>query len=329
MKQKRELRDLSKELLKGILAFFFSYIEVMGMYPFLPAYFAACSITGRASISVMVGAAAGMYCFMSMEAMLKYVFILLVIGLGMKLYIWSNRFCNNWVAALFAGSATTIMNYAGNAFYIHQPRIWLEGLSEGLLVVGISLCMHYLTRIPFLVNYMLEMQPNHYKYVPSLLKENQTHRMESFAYAVNGLSDAFLMLSQPKEKLPMEEVSVLEQELTGRLCASCDGCAICWNENRMKRQGGIRALLHAVINHSSKEELLREPYVNDCYQYENMVDEAIQAFGRLELNYAWYNRLCENRYVIAQQLDAMAGLMEEWAKSKMNVDKKYKSLMAH
>ena len=328
MKQKREFRELVKELLKGILAFLCGYIDIMGVYPLVPAYFAVCSVGGRASFSVMAGAVAGMYCFMTMESMLKYSFVLPVIGLGVKMYIWANRFCNNWVAAIFAGCATTIMNYAGDAFYIHHPRVLLEGLYEGLMVLGISLCMHYLARIPFRLNYILEMQQNNYKYMPSVLKENQTHRMESFAYAVNGLSDAFMMLSQPKEKLPMEEVSVLEQELTGKLCASCDGCAICWNENRMKRQGGIRALLHAVINHSTKEELLREPYVNDCYRYENMVDEALQAFGRLELNYAWYNRLCENRYVIAQQLDAMAGLMEEWAKSKINVDKKYKSLMA-
>ena len=152
--------------------------------------------------------------------------------------------------------------------------------------------------------------------------------MESFAYAVNGLSDAFLAMSQPKEKMATEEVSVLEQELTGKLCASCDGCAICWNENRMRSLGGIRALLHAVINHSSKEELLMDPYVKNCHRYEGMVEEALQAFGRLELNYAWYNRLRENRYVIAQQLDAMANLVEEWAKARVNVDEKYKGLLS-
>ena len=159
-------------------------------------------------------------------------------------------------------------------------------------------------------------------------KEQQNQKMESFAYAVNGLSDAFLAMSQPKEKMLTEEVSVLEQELTGKLCASCDGCAICWNENRMRSLGGIRALLHAVINHSSKEELLMDPYVKNCHRYEGMVEEALQAFGRLELNYAWYNRLRENRYVIAQQLDAMANLVEEWAKARVNVDEKYKGLLS-
>ena len=159
-------------------------------------------------------------------------------------------------------------------------------------------------------------------------REQHNQKMESFAYAVNGLSDAFLAMSQPKQKLLIEEVSVLEQELTGKLCASCDGCAICWNENRMRSLGGIRALLHAVLNHSTKDELLLDPYVKNCHRYENMVDEALQAFGRLELNYAWYNRLRENRYVIAQQLDAMAGVVEEWAKVRMNIDQKSKALLS-
>lgn len=155
----------------------------------------------------------------------------------------------------------------------------------------------------------------------------QYPRMESFAYAVNGLSDAFLAMSQPKEKMITEEVSLLEQEITGKLCASCDVCAVCWNENRMRRQGGIRALLHAVLKHSTREELLLDPYVENCKRYEGMVEEALQAFGRMELNQAWYNRLCENRYVIAQQLDAMADVVEEWTKLRVNVDEKCSSLL--
>ena len=157
-------------------------------------------------------------------------------------------------------------------------------------------------------------------------KEPYNQKMESFAYAVNGLSDAFFAMSQPKQKSHTEEVGVLEQELTGKLCACCDSCAVCWNENRMRSLGGIRALLHAVINRSTKEELMLDPYVQNCNYYEGMVEEALQAFGRLELNRAWYNRLRENRYVIAQQLDAMAGLVEEWAKVRICLDEEMKAL---
>ena len=199
----------------------------------------------------------------------------------------------------------------------------------GLLAFSCIVLLQYLVGFISRVRIYLQLNEKNGGKVPTPRREQQYQKMESFAYAVNGLSSAFLALSQPKQKLAAEEVGVLEQELTGKLCASCDGCAICWNENRMRSLGGIRALLHAVMNHSTKEELLVDPYVENCHRYEGMVEEALQAFGRLELNHAWYNRLQENRYVIAQQLDAMAGLVGEWAKTRTNIDAKSRVLLSH
>lgn len=198
----------------------------------------------------------------------------------------------------------------------------------GLMAFGVIVFLQYLVGMVsrLLIYFRLDRKPEEGVLLPK--KERYNQKMESFAYAVNGLSDAFLAMSQPKQKLASEEVGVLEQELTGKLCAGCDGCVVCWNENRMRSLGGIRALLHAVMNHSTKEELMLDPYVENCHRYEGMVEEALQAFGRLELNQAWYNRLRENRYVIAQQLDAMAGLVEEWAKVRTNIDQKSKLLLS-
>lgn len=317
-----------KEFIKGILVFACGTIGVMECFPLLPAFFAVCCGKGFPSIWVVLGAIGGALWSMKVETLLKYVFLLLAIGVGIRLYIWANRFCSHWVTAAIAAVATVVMNYAGNAFGTDYKQMLLAGLFEGLMVFGLTLTIHYLFSVPFRLEYLwdMKMKENSLRFVPS--REQYNKRLESFAYAVNGLSEAFLSLSIPKEKYVVEEVSALEQEVTGKLCASCDGCAICWNDNRMRRQGGIRALLHAVMNHSSREELLSVPYVEDCKKYEGMVEAAMQAFGRLELNHAWYNRLRENRYVIAQQLDAMAGLMEEWAKSRINIDKQHKSLLA-
>ena len=200
--------------------------------------------------------------------------------------------------------------------------------SGGLLAFAGIIFLQYLLGVISRARIFWQLGERKQEGIPAQRREQQNQKMESFAYAVNGLSSAFMALSQPKQRLVTEEVGVLEQELTGKLCASCDGCAICWNENRMRSLGGIRALLHAVINHSTKEELLIDPYVKNCLHYEGMVEEALQAFGRLELNHAWYNRLQENRYVIAQQLDAMAGLVEEWAKTRTNIDAKSKAVLS-
>lgn len=327
MKEKR-IKWMCKELIKAVLGFLSCYITVQNCYPVLPAYFALCSRKGQASVFVILGAGIGILSFMPLEIMLKYVFILLFIAVGIRMYTWSNRYCSHLTTSVITAIAVITMNIAGNMFAMEGKRLLLAGLFEGMMVFGLTLCLQWFIKIPYEWFYQLQEERNQMPLSVLPDKELHTQRMESFAYAVNGLSDAFFAMSQPKEKAVLEEVSFLEQEVTGKLCAGCDGCAICWNENRMRRQGGIRALLHAVVNHGSKEELLGEQYVDDCSLYADMVEEAIQAFGRLELNYAWHNRLCENRYVIAQQLDAMAGLMEEWAKSRMVLDKQYKNLMA-
>lgn len=327
MKQ-RGIKWICKELIKAVFAFLSCYMGIGNCYPILPAYFAWCSRKGQASLLVIVGAGIGMLSFMPLEIMLKYVFVLLFIAVGIRMYIWSNRYCSSLMTAVITAIAVVTMNIAGNAFAMEGKQLLLAGLFEGIMVFGMTICLQWIVKIPYEWLYQLQEERNQTPLAMLPDKELHTQRMESFAYAVNGLSDAFFAMSRPKEKAELEDVSVLEQEVTGKLCAGCDGCAICWNENRMRRQGGIRALLHAVVNHGSKEELLGEQYVDNCSLYADMVEEAIQAFGRLELNYAWHNRLCENRYVIAQQLDAMAGLMEEWIKSRTMMDKQYKNLMA-
>lgn len=321
------MKKVLKDMGKGIVALVCAGIGIFGCYPFLPAFFALCSVSSNASAWVIAGSFWGIFWLMPFSSMIKYIFVLAIIGIATRLYRWINKECGIWETGFVAGVAVFVMNLAESSFQINDMKVPLMAFFEGLIVVGLAVCMYFLTKIPFNLSYrkgVYEGRP----LAMAPLQGRQNQRMESLASAVNGLSDAFMAMSQPKEKLITDEVSALEQELTGKLCACCDGCAICWNENRMRRQGGIRALLYAVINHSSKEELLQEPYVEDCGKYEGMVEEALQAFGRLELNHAWYNRLQENRYVIAQQLDAMAGLMEEWAKSKVNMDKQYQKLLA-
>jgi stage II sporulation protein E len=61
--------------------------------------------------------------------------------------------------------------------------------------------------------------------------------------------------------------------------------------------------------------------MEECPRYPGMVEEAIWAFSRMELNEAWYRRLQENRRVIAGQLDALALTMQDWGKGQTCLDK--------
>ena len=104
--------EVGKSMLKGVLAFTCAGIGILGCYPVLPAYFAVCSMSGRASVWVFVGALYGAIYFMPVEIMVKYICLLLVIAVGMRLYMGMNRFCTNWSTAVLTGIAFLVMHYA-------------------------------------------------------------------------------------------------------------------------------------------------------------------------------------------------------------------------
>ena len=49
------------------------------------------------------------------------------------------------------------------------------------------------------------------------------------------------------------------------------------------------------------------------------MEQVLLVFEKAHLNMAWYNRLQENRDVIAQQLNAMAYIMEDCAREEQEV----------
>lgn len=87
-------------------------------------------------------------------------------------------------------------------------------------------------------------------------------------------------------------------------------------------------MLQAVAQHSTKEEILSQNFMEECPRYSGMVEEAIWAFSRMELNEAWYHRLQENRKVIADQLDAMADALQDWDQGIRCMDRTERVLLA-
>lgn len=67
-----------------------SLICIMGYYPLLPAFYGACCLEQRRNILLYIGMFATMGYTMSPGAMVKYLFILLVAGTGIRFYMWAN-----------------------------------------------------------------------------------------------------------------------------------------------------------------------------------------------------------------------------------------------
>ena len=153
-------------------------------------------------------------------------------------------------------------------------------------------------------------------------------RIHAFAEAVDELSVAFAAMDGRQKPKQQDHLDILAQEITGKLCADCDGCVVCLEQQKPDFWIKIRRMLQAVAQHSTKEEILSQNFMEECPRYSGMVEEAIWAFSRMELNEAWYHRLQENRKVIADQLDAMADALQDWDQGIRCMDRTERVLLA-
>jgi stage II sporulation protein E len=293
-------------------------VSVMGCYPLVPAFYASVCPEYRTNLPLFAGLLAGLVFHMPVGAMIRYLFLLILIGTGLRFFTWANRRCGNGVRATVAFLATALMGCSKLSASTEPGRTLAVSLCESVTVAGLTLIFGYFSRMA--------------EEIPKAMRQKGTDTGEyapepvgkilAFADAMDGLSEAFAEPVERSEMSGSESMAVLEREIAGKLCADCDGCAICMEAGNHDRSLKIRRMLQAVISHSPKEEIISMNYVDECPRYPGMVEEAIWAFSRMELNEAWYKRLRENRRVIAGQLDAMALTMQDWGKGKDCLDKK-------
>lgn len=303
-----------------------SAFPIMGCYPLVPAYAAAQSMERKGNLWIYIGMGIGMAHFMGLTDVVKYTLTALLTVMGIRFYLWANRRIGGFMAGFIAAFAVLAMNASGMLFMMPDRNELIRSVSESLMVLGITVLFHHLFAfLPgFFAHADIEKEPGEKSFHPP----ETDRRMEAFATAFGGLSDAFAGMGQAKKMDASGDLALLQKEVTGKLCASCDGCAVCWAKEQTGGVENIHRLLAAVCAHKPKEELIREQYVTDCPNYAEMVDEAVSAFSRMELNRAWYARLMENRILIAQQLDAMTDMMEEWVRGSACLDKKYRMQLA-
>lgn len=309
----------TKKIIWGLAGFASTVLCVMGYYPLVPAVYAAYCLSGEHTILFYIGLFTGMGYFISIQSIFKYLFIIVVINFGVRLYSWANRKKSSVVAALMAAASTTAMNLSvALVGQIDRGGIILA-FAEGLIVFagafGISRAMEYVSSFRFEVN----------EDKTGLLPD----REESFASAAQSLSGIISQANNMAEERPSDDGGErIRMEITGRLCACCDGCSICWTQENNNMAEGIKRLVDAVRGRMKAEDIVKNRYLSNCPHYDRMVEAAIDAFTRLELNEAWYRRLTENRNVIAGQLDAMAKLMDDWINAEACIDKKRRMRLA-
>lgn len=305
-----------KQMILGLVGSLLCAVNVMGCYPLVPAWYVALYLEDVSGLFLMGVMYIGMLFFMPMTAVVKYAVVLLVVVAAVRLVEWANEGCPAFMGGLLAAGAAMILSFCGSLMeWKEQPHavaILLEGVFIFGAVILLNRFFHMILEHPVAIS------------KPEKKEQPQGEKLLNYADSFMGLSKIFHSMSTAGGREAGEDVSQIQSELTGKICAGCDSCAICWERDPEPLYGSLSKMISAVFNGAEGTKEEERELAKYCKKSRDMVEEAVRVFERVSLNRAWYNRLLENRQVIAEQLDAMAYIMQDCAKEEQLLDEEMK-----
>lgn len=260
------------------------------------AYFTALYLEQVNGVVLLAFMYIGMTLFMPLTAAVKYGVTLIVMIGAVKLIEWANEGCPAFLAGVMAGLTTLILSFCGSLLeWKNQP----DGAAVFLEAVFIFGAVILLNRG---IHFLMEWTPVQRK-TEELPERGNGERLKNYAESFQGLSQIFLNMSAGKEKYAADELGRVQNELTGKVCASCDSCALCWERDCTPLYGILSSMITSIWQVGEPGAENEAELKKYCAKSRDMVEEAVRVFERVSLNHAWYNRLLENRQVIAEQLE--------------------------
>ena len=288
-----------------------------GCYPLIPGFFAACYMEEVNRALLVIFTVFGMALFVPVQAMAKYTTVLLVTAAVIRLAEWANKRCSVYVGAGAAAASVFLIAMAGELLQVrNRETVWIGGLESILvcgMVVALSPILHY-----FLEGGILAVREAE----AGQTAPEHGEKLQTYAKSFNGLSQIFSQMERFKNNFEPEEMGKMQQEIAGKICMSCSQCAICWQEESSPMYELFYRMFHSIEKRGSAEEEVHQELSGYCPYSDSIIEEAVGGFEKAKLNLSWYNRLLENRGVIAEQLDAMAYIMEDCAREYKDISGK-------
>ncbi len=309
-----------KQFVLSVAGVLLSRVSVMGCYPFIPAYFAAVYLEEKGRWLLSIGMLAGMVAFLPITAVAKYGMSLLVIAVTIRMCEWVDKRCYTIVAAIAASLGTLMLSVFGGIFDFRNQISIVLAVLEALFVFG------FVILAAKGVHIFLEERETSVT-MEALRSGYQEQRLLNYAESFEGLAKTFLSMSKKAVEQP-EEMGRMQEEITGRICSGCDTCAICWEPSNYTMYGVFGRMLGSLLQNGNADKEACKELEYHCRYAKDVMKEAVSIFEQARLNRAWYNRLLENREVIAQQLDAMAYIMQDCINEAKLVDVKEKRKLA-
>lgn len=296
-------------------------ISVAGCYPLIPGVFGVLLLGKVNRALLLTFTMCGMIFFVPVQEIVKYGMIVLVTAVVIKLVELINGVCSTKMGAAVCATVSLVLTISGEVLEIRNRNHIVIGILESIFIVTFIMAVMPIVHM-FLECKTIELDK---KRRNVKIPENG-ERLKIYADSFNGLSKMFSQMSRQKESFAHEEVGKMQDEIVSRICISCNQCAICWEEKSSMYQIFYR-LLHSIEKMGMPEKDVHRELEAYCPYANVIVEEAVGVFEKARLNLAWYNRLLENREVIAQQLDAMAYIMQDCSKEYTDISKEEKRML--
>ena len=298
-------------------------VSVVECYPLLTGLFGALLLEEVNRTLLLIFTLFGMALFLPVQAMAKYGMLILVAAAAVKLVEWVNKSCRTWIGAVICAVTSLLMSIVGEVMQIrNRSSLWM-GILECIFVFAFIMVVS-----PLLHTFMEGRGVVKKERRKAVKAPENGERLQSYAESFNGLSRMFSRMSQQKENFEAEEIGKFQQEITGKICISCDQCALCWEQANSPMYQIFYQLMYSMEKLGMPDKEVHQALEECCPYADTVIEEAVGVFEKARLNLAWYNRLLENREVIAQQLDAMAYIMEDCAKEYTDISKEGGKLLA-
>ena len=307
-------KERYRQILIALIGALMCRIGVGGYFPLIPAYYAAALLReeGRALLGGMMFF--GMAFSLPVMDTVRYTLGMLIIYLVVRICEWIDHKCLIVTAAVSSAVITVSLSICGDLLTKSIQNDLPLKLMEGIICfAGVYVFSRILYWLPLLV----ERVPD-----GEFARGTDENRLMGYADSFGELAQLFSGLKMQKKDFTSEEMGRIHNEITGRICGDCAQCALCWDKPDAPMYKALAGYLADIYQAGKAGKEPREELQNHCIRSEALAMEATRVFERARLNLSWYNRLLENRAIIAEQMEAMAYIMEDCTKDAIDLTKK-------
>lgn len=313
-------KESYRKLLIALLGALMGRFSVGGYYPLIPAYYAAALLRGEGRLWLSAVMFGGMALTLPLMQTLRYTLGMVIIWLVVRICEWIDHKCLVATAAVASSAVTLCISISGDLLTNRlQNDLPFKLMESVICLTAVFVFSRMLYWLPFLV----ERLPD--RPLPRQADEN---RLLGYADSFGELSQLLSGMNTVKKDFTAEEMGRIHNEITGQVCADCAQCALCWDKPDAPMYQALAAYLTSMYQAGKAAAEPIQRLNEHCIRSEALAMEATRVFERARLNLSWYNRLLENRAVIAEQLEAMAYIMEDCTKDSVDLTKKEKPALS-